>query len=358
MIGILAIVASYLMLYQLPIIQNAPPYNINRLLSIVIPARNEEGSIDKLLLSVKEQNYSNFEVLVIDDESTDLTASVARKYGARVIQRKKGKWRGKSSACWFGALEAKGELLLFLDADTRFSHVNALENMVKVYEEKGGQGLLSVQPYHTIQKGYENLSIVFNIILIVGMNVFTLWKGFFQGAGAFGPCILTNRRNYFLAGGHKQVASAVMDGLELSKAYSKIGLPTICMGGKGTINFRMYPNGRKELVNGWTKSFASGSTYTHPIIMLLIYSWIAGGIISGVYWFLPFINQGYMIFLILYLLFFLRFYHLARKVGSFSFFYCLFYPVFFLFFVVLFMRSVYFTKVRKEVKWKDRKIQI
>lgn len=358
LVGLIAVLASYLMFYKLPMIHKVPYRHTDLMLSIIIPARNEEGSIDKLLVSLGQQNYANYEVLVIDDESTDSTADVANKFGARVIPRKKDEWRGKSAACWFGALEAKGEVFLFLDADTRFSHENALANMMEVYVSKGGKGLFSIQPYHAIQKGYENLSILFNIILMVGMNVFTFWRGHFQSAGAFGPCIITNRKDYFLAGGHKQVGSAVMDGLELSKAYSKLGLPTICMGGKGTINFRMYPNGVKELVEGWTKSFASGSTYTHPIVMLLIYSWIAGGILSVFYWFLPIINQDFMILLIIYALFFMRFYQIARNIGSFSLFYCLFYPVFFVFFVILFMRSLYFTKIKKEVKWKDRKIQV
>ncbi|HWJ77624.1 MAG TPA: glycosyltransferase family A protein [Niallia sp.] len=245
-IGVLSILSSYLMLWKLPLIKKVDVKNIpyvQPMISIIIPARNEERTIENLLSSLKNQQYPHYEVIVVDDESIDKTAEVAKCYGAKVIHQGKKKWKGKSAACWNGAKVARGDLFLFLDADTRLDHSKALASMVDFYQKKGRTGLLSIQPYHVVQSIYENFSVLFNIMVITGMNVFTIWKERFQSGGSFGPCILTSREDYFFSGGHKQVADAVMDGIELGKGYRRKGLPVSCLGGKGTINFRMYPNG-------------------------------------------------------------------------------------------------------------------
>jgi 4,4'-diaponeurosporenoate glycosyltransferase len=88
--------------------------------SIVIPARNEEHRIAPLLRSIQEQQLPIGDILVVDDESTDGTAEIARSLGATVIPSRPlpSGWRGKSWASHQGAQAAKGDLLVFLDADT------------------------------------------------------------------------------------------------------------------------------------------------------------------------------------------------------------------------------------------------
>lgn len=95
---------------------------------------------------------------------------------------------------------------------------------------------------------YENLSAVFNIMVIVGMNIFTSWGDRFKTAGSFGPCILCNRDDYFSAGGHKKIHEAIIDDLALGQAFIDKNYPVYCLGGKGIISFRMYPDGWKNLV--------------------------------------------------------------------------------------------------------------
>ncbi|TWT09223.1 glycosyltransferase family 2 protein [Planomicrobium sp. CPCC 101079] len=331
-------------------------------LSVIIPARNESARITPLLESLNGQNLRSFEVLVVDDDSSDNTAAVAENLGAQVLQRKgERQGAGKSAACWYGANQAKGEWLLFLDADTYFSSADGLQNLLLSYKEKGAKGILALQPFHTVRKLYENLSAVFNIIVIVGMNGFTAWGDRFQTAGSFGPCILTNKDDYFLSGGHKKIEGALMDDLALGEAFLDKNLPVRCLGGKGIISFRMYPEGFKSLVEGWCKSFAIGSKSTHPLVMGMTVIWIAGSFISAnaLISAIASADTAAMIMSsLLYMVYAVQTGLFARRCGDFPWFIFLFHPVLFLFFIGLFMYSSFRVNVLHTVTWKGRKINV
>ena len=108
-------------------------------ISVIIPARNEEHSLPALLASLKKQTLKPDEIIVVDDNSEDATAEVAEKGGAKVIRAKplpEG-WHGKPWACWTGAKEAQGEILVFLDADTSVQPDGLLKVMGAYTEKKG-----------------------------------------------------------------------------------------------------------------------------------------------------------------------------------------------------------------------------
>src|ERR1035441_5133125 len=90
------------------------------LISIIIPARNEEFNLPCLLKSIKASQYRNFEVIVVDDHSDDGTRDIASRAGATVIQasERPADWVAKQWVCKEGAHHARGEYLFFLDADT------------------------------------------------------------------------------------------------------------------------------------------------------------------------------------------------------------------------------------------------
>ena len=191
--GVLMFWSSALLPIQETTIQPLP------FISIIIPARNEEGRIKVLLQSLQRQRFQHFELIVVDDGSTDCTIAVAEKYKATVLQNETvvHMGSGKSHACWTGAKRAKGKWLLFLDADTRFVRDSSLERLLLNYMNHGAKGIFSVQPYHTIERFYENSSALFNVIVMVGMNIFTPWKEKLSIAGAFGPCILSDKEIIF-----------------------------------------------------------------------------------------------------------------------------------------------------------------
>lgn len=99
------------------------------LVSVIIPALNEEKYIEKTLKSLKKQTYKKIEIIVVDNNSTDNTREIAKKYADKVIVERK---RGVSIARNRGAREAKGEILIFVDADTCLEK-NCIENLVKAY---------------------------------------------------------------------------------------------------------------------------------------------------------------------------------------------------------------------------------
>lgn len=100
------------------------------MLSIIIPALNEEKCLPKLLDSIKKQTYKDYEIIVADANSKDRTREIAKKYGCKIV-------RGGMPAVGRnkGAKAAKGDILLFLDADIRFDN-NFLKNAINEFKER------------------------------------------------------------------------------------------------------------------------------------------------------------------------------------------------------------------------------
>ncbi|WP_328802902.1 glycosyltransferase family 2 protein [Saccharibacillus alkalitolerans] len=358
-VGLAAVIAGVLVFRSLPVPASSSGSATGLpFLSVIIPARNEESRILPLLRSLREQRFKSFEILVIDDDSSDGTAAVAESFGAKVLRNEGA---GKSSACWYGAQQAKGSWLLFLDADTKFESADGLSRLLHFYQEKGARGITALQPFHTVERLYEYISVVFNIIVVVGMNLFTVWGSRFKTAGSFGPCILCNRDDYFLSGGHKKIEGAIMDDLALGEVFLEQDLPVRCLGGKGLISLRMYPEGVGSLIEGWCKSFAVGSKSTHPIVMLMVIFWISGSFIAAsalisslIAW-----NPASILFSgALYALYAVQTAWFAGRVGNFKKAVFLFYPIFFLFFAGIYLYSFIRVNVFHSVNWKGRKIKV
>ncbi len=216
-------------------------------LSVVIPARNEEESLPRLLESLRNQRYAPGEIIVVDDSSEDRTAGIARSFGCKVISLtgKPESWTGKSWACWNGANSATSEVLLFLDADVRCGK-DAVELLTGTFEKHGG--LISVQPKHVTRKLHEQISAFFNIVSVAAAG----------RRGGFGPCMVCSRKDYFATGGHKAIGASVVDDFALAKLFLDNGLKVTPFLGGDQLTFRMYPKGLGELFEGWTKNMAAG----------------------------------------------------------------------------------------------------
>ncbi|ASV68680.1 glycosyltransferase family 2 protein [Cytobacillus sp. FSL W7-1323] len=363
---IFGLLSGKLMLWEIPTAEKKSTKLVSPLIeqvSIIIPARNEAKRLPNLLTSLQQQIMQPREIIVIDDGSVDSTASIAMHYGAKVLNTNtlRENWKGKSAACWLGANEANGDFLLFLDADTFFEHPDSLQNLMQTYERYGKTGILSVQPFHRIKKSYENLSLLFNMIVFAGMNVFTIFRQKIPPAGAFGPCILCNTHEYLQTGGHQKVGEAIMDDLVLGGIFSKEGFPVHCISGKDLISFRMYPEGIKGLIEGWTKSFATASKATHSFITILISLWIAGAFSSVAFILLSLWQSSLSLLLISLGFYLLYIYHLilqSQKIGRFHIASIVLYPFLFCFFTLTFVYSLYLTRIKKRVNWRGRKVKV
>ncbi|MCW1923396.1 glycosyltransferase [Luteolibacter arcticus] len=304
-------------------------------LSIIIPARNEAHHLPRLLDSLRSQTAAPLEVLVVDDDSTDGTAEVAAAHGATVIQSSPlpAGWRGKSWACEQGAARARGELLMFLDADCWFES-GGLEAVLARYPG----GAFSVAPYHRVEKPYEELSAFFNLIMIAATVPVNL----------LGQCLLIRREDYQLGGGHASVKDKILENVCLANKLREAGVRTSSTTGKGTLAFRMYPDGLPSLIAGWTKGFAAGAAATPRSTLILISTWISG-LILGLF--------GCLITpwaLLIYLAFAVQLAAMLRRIGNFSSLTALFYPLPLFFYIAVFVRSL--GGAGKTVKWKGREV--
>jgi len=306
--------------------------------SIIIPARNEAHNLPKLLESLANQSLQPCEILVVDDGSTDNTAAIAREMGATVIPSRtlpEG-WRGKTWACHQGAQAARCERLLFMDADT-WLEPGALQRLLAIRHD----GALCVVPYHAVRKTYEDLSLFFNLSMAAG----TVPRGL---AGQF---LLVRRHHYEQAGGHESVRGHILENFQLAEHFRAAGIPLCSLTGKGLVCFRMYPDGLRALVHGWSKGFAAGAAGTPPASLLLVIAWMAGLLLAPL---AGFLTGEWAVWGPACVLCSSQVAWIGRRLGSFGLPLLLFYPVPLLFFFGVFTWSA--MKAGRNVTWKGRVI--
>lgn len=332
----------------------------NPSVSIIIPARNEEYTLPNLLNSLSGQLSSEDEIIIVDDHSEDRTKAVAERIAVKVLESlptPEG-WFGKTWACYQGARIASGEILVFLDADTVLER-NGLKNMIETYVEK--DGALSIQPYHQMRNPYEQLSAFFNIVMMAAIGSFTVLGSRIKPIGLFGPAVVMKRQYYLDSGGHDKVKGEILEDVSLGSELQKKGLEVHCLGGKGTISFRMYPNGIRELINGWSKGFAMGAAKTSFPLLILVIAWISGSIgttRSLIEAIVATNNAQIAICGSLYILYAAQIYWMLVRIGNFKFYTALFYPIPMAFFIAVFTYSFVRIFLARSVKWKGREIDL
>lgn len=324
--------------------------------SVIIPARNEENNIKLLLEDLKIQSFKPFEVICVDDNSSDKTAEVILSKGYELISltEKPIDWTGKPWACHNGAKRAKGEIYLFLDADVRLRK-NGIQKIVNAYEQC--EGVVSVQPFHKTKKAYEQFSLIFNLVQIAG-NGTALPKP--ENAGLFGPVICIGKSEYEKVGGHESVKNSIVEDMDLGANLKREKMPFDIFVGDEDVSFRMYPEGFKSLLQGWIKNQGAGALKIPLSLFIMVFLWITSLIstplqliISLVHMRLPQI----LLYSVVYAIWVIVLSYLSKRIGRYQIWAFLFYPILAIIFSAVFIVSFFKKVFRFKVLWKERAIK-
>ena len=352
---VVRVLAGVWLLWRIP---RPPGGPVRPACSVVIPARDEAGSLPGALAALVPQLGAADEAVVVDDHSADDTARLGRDAGVRVLAAPPvpDGWTGKCAACWAGAEHTTNPVLCFLDADTTLAP-GALDRLVA--SQAAGGGMVSVQPDHRVPSAAEQLNAYFNVIAMMGVGAFTPLGERRRPNGGFGPVLLVDRRDYAALDGHRAVAGELLDDVALAQRWRRAGRRVRCYGGRGSVAFRMYPGGLGPLLEGWTKNFASGARATGLGTLVLVALWLSVsieatgrglGLLAG--------GDGADVarFAILYAAAAVPLWWMLRRVGSFRWVTALAFPVPLLVFLGVFVRSVALTVTRRPVRWKGRRL--
>lgn len=352
LLGVAGLAANLLLLWRIPTCPAAVP-DAAVSVSVIIPARNEEANLPRLLRSISSTAMLTVEVLVVDDHSMDHTAEVARESGAKVISAEPlpAGWTGKAWACYQGAQQASGELLLFLDADTYFAR-GGLDRLVARWLHEGERDLtISLLPYHVMQAAYEQLSLFFFLLMAAGAGGF----GVLSRARLFGQSLLIPRETYFAVNGHAAVRGFVLENFNLARLLEDAGQRTLCLGGRNTLQMRMFPDGFGPMSDSWTKAFVCGAAASGNGVLAASAVWISSlwmaAFLAIICW-----SSVPTYFVLDYLLFGVQTYWSARQLGNYRFSACLLYPLPLAYYCVLFARSAIRRAAGKKTIWRGRAV--
>lgn len=259
--------------------------NYTDLVSVLIPARNEEHNIARLLKSIYDQDYKNYEVIIYDDDSTDRTHSIcaafAKKHtGFSVI--KGGElpegWLGKNYACNQLAAKARGSYFLFLDADVvvQAELINSAVHRMKLYK----LGLLSLFPNQEMQTTGEKTTVPLLHYLLLNLLplrlVFLVKNALF--AVACGQFMLFDAGAYRQNQWHSLVRGKVVEDAEIMKKVKTAGYNGDALLANGMVSCRMYKN-YDEALAGFSKNALALFNYNIPGLLIYTVLLIGGPIL-------------------------------------------------------------------------------
>jgi len=225
--------------------------------SVIVPARNEEACLGACLQSLIAQTGVSFEIITVDDASTDRTRQIASSFtGVRVIDAgplPEG-WAGKNNAMAAGARQAQGEWLLFTDADTLHLPGSLARSLAEALGHDAA--LLSYSPEQEVEGIWEQA-----VMPVIFAELATTYRPSeisdptSPTAAANGQYLLISREAYEAVGGHAAVASSLLEDVALAKAVKASGRKIFFRYGGDAVRTRMYRN-FAQLQQGWTKNLA------------------------------------------------------------------------------------------------------
>ena len=276
-LGAVAVAAGWLAVLVLQVARLRRPREVptqeegGPFVSFIVPARNEAANIERCVGSIVQSRWDEFEVIVVDDQSDDGTGAIARSLDRgrakdlRVIDGRplpEG-WVGKPWACWQGAEVARGEWLLFTDADTWHSP-EALGRTAAAIAEDGAD-VLSVTGYQEVASFWERLvqpHVFFLMVQAFPPLHRPVPRRKWRRAVATGQYLLFKRKAYDGIGGHEAVKDAVVEDLRLAQLSTRAGYAVAIRDGGTGLKTRMYRS-LGAILEGWSKNMSIGAKQTY-----------------------------------------------------------------------------------------------
>jgi glycosyltransferase involved in cell wall biosynthesis len=338
--------------------------------SVIIPARNEERSLPDCLASLLIQSEPGFalgqqwEIIIVNDDSTDKTRAIAAKAAAdqegvllldapALDLSNRGRFTGKSNACWTGAQAARGRHLLFTDADT-IHETNDISRSLREADRHKAV-LLSYSPRQIVTGFWQHavMPLVFSELASVYSSK-QVNDPVSSLAAANGQFILVERDAYFSVGGHRAIGKDILEDVALAHNIKRSDRLIRFRYAPDALSTRMYAT-TSEMIEGWTKNLAL--LFPRPValalwrILDLLLFFGLPSLALGLYWLQPW--QRTVIFL-LWIRTLWRFYTRVAR-SNFPWLDVVISILGIPVFVYLLVRSVIQHRIKKNVAWKGRR---
>lgn len=359
--AIILVVLSNIIL--IPRLKSSLMTDSTRKVSILVPARNEQDNIENCVRSLMAQDYPNYEIIVLNDNSTDDTGKILERLAEEDDRLKiingtplpEG-WLGKNWACMQLANASSGELMFFTDADTVHQPFSASASVALM--EDRSPGLLSGFVQQRMDTLGEKLVVP---LMLWGMLCFTpvaimhYLKYSFLTA-ACGQYMVFDRDAYFKVGGHSAVKARVDEDKEFARVMKQQGFSVTMADATRMISCKMY-GGFREAIKGFSKNVFSAFNYR---ILPFVLIWVAAMacIVTPVLYLIfvgyranPALTSQAMILVALSLLIWLLTYWKTRV----PYYLTLLYPMSMLIWFYVSMNSIYLSITGKSF-WKGRNI--
>ncbi len=341
-------------------IQNKLPF-----VSVLVPARNEERNILNLLNSISNQNYPNYELIILDDNSTDNTAKIVSEFIANnsyiniqlIIGRElPSGWIGKNWACFQLSESANGDILIYTDADNTHSKDAIITSVNAI--NRNNVDFLSAFPEQILVTFWEKVITPFIDLVLYSLLPLILVKNskFISLSAANGQWIVIAKDAYKITGGHNTLKNKIVEDVEFCKLIKSKNLKAMVLNGQEIIFTRMYHN-LTEIISGFNKNFYGLTNNNIFIFLFLMTFFTLLGILPFVYLFCFALN--YVIILTLLLLLWQILLSLMIKQNKIKeiLFQFITLPIKLIFVFIIGIKSMY-SNYSGNITWKDRKVKL